>query len=440
MNKKFMNKILSARLAIRKEDAEVLASTDFYYRFDKERDKWSLKDENNESTQENDIVMKDDIAIIKVDGPLSYRSSAESIWWDEDTYDSIERAFSKCLADESVKGIVFDINSPGGEVNGCSDLADKIFNARGSKPYGIVARTGGMMCSAAYWLGSSCEKIYTASNGTLGSIGVLCAFRKFNEQIITETVVVSDLSPDKSPDPNTPEGIALIKKELNDLAEVFIQNVARNRGTTVEDVKMNFGKGGVFIGENAVAAKLADGVMSLDDLCQQMKQGTSINGGAVMATNAKGAEAKDPVDMEAVKAQAVAAYKQRVADIDGVFEGLEVSAEEKAGFVDGDKTVADATAFALVKAKEKIASQAEEIKKITGERDEYKSKAETAEKNAEAGLTDQQKKLIKSGLEHQAAAQNGVTAGAANEQITAEQKHAESVKRAAETYYANKRR
>ena len=63
-----------------------------------------------------------------------------------------------------------------------------------------------------------------------------------------------------------------------------------------------------------------------------------------------------------------------------------------------------------------------------------------AEKNAEAGLTDQQKELIKSGLEQQAAAQNGVTAGAANEKITAEQKHAESVKRAAETYYANKRR
>ena len=429
MNKKFINKILSARLAIRKEDAEVLASTDFSYRFDEERDKWSLKDENNESTQENDIVMKDDIAVIKVDGPLSYRSGADSIWWDEDTYDSIERAFNKCLADES-----------GGEVNGCSDLADKIFNARGSKPYGIVARTGGMMCSAAYWLGSSCEEVYTASSGTLGSIGVLYAFRKINEQIITETVVVSDLSPDKSPDPNTPEGIALIKKELNDLAEVFIRSVARNRGTTVEDVKMNFGKGGVFIGENAVAAKLADGVMSLDDLCRQMKQGTSINGGAVMATNAKVAGTKDPVDMEAVKSQAVADYKQRVADMNGIFEGLDVSAEEMAGFVDSDKTVANATAFALVKAKEKIASQAEELKKVTGERDEYKSKAEAAEKNAEAGLTDQQKELIKSGLEQQAAAQNGVTAGAANEKITAEQKHAESVKRAAETYYANKRR
>ena len=407
MSKKLIkNKILSARLAIRKEDADVLASTDYSYRFDKERDKWSLKDENNESSQENDIVMKDGIAVIKVDGPLSYRSCLESIWWDEDTYDSIERAFKKCLADEDVKGIVFDINSPGGEVNGCADLADKIFNARGSKPYGIVARTGGMMCSAAYWLGSSCEKVYTASNGTLGSIGVLYAFTKIKESILETTVVTSDLSPDKNPDPNDPEGLALIKKELNDLAEVFIQNVARNRGTTVEDVKMNFGRGGVFIGENAVAANLADGVMSLDEICEQMKQETSFNGGAYMATNVKNTEAKsETVDMEAVKAQAVADYKQRVASINGVFEGLDISAEEKNKFIDDEtKTVADATAFALAQAKESI-------KKLSAERDDFKAKAEKAPA-ANENLTDEQKLAIQKGLEAEAAAANKVQGSA----------------------------
>lgn len=428
MNKSvFVNKILSSRLAIRKEDADVLASTDFSYRFDKERDKWSLKDENNESSQENDIVMKDDIAVIKVDGALSYRSGLESIWWDEDTYESIERAFKKCLADDNIKGIVFDINSPGGEVNGCADLADKIFNARGSKPYGIVARTGGMMCSAAYWLGSSCEKVYTASNGTLGSIGALCAFTKIKESILETTVITSDLSPDKNPDPNDPEGLALIKKELNDLAEVFIQNVARNRGTTAEDVKMNFGKGGVFVGENAVAAKLADGVMSLDELCEKMKQGASYNGGAYMATNVKGAEAKsETADMEAVKAQAVAEYKQRVASINGVFEGLDVSAEEKNGFVEDEtKSVADATAFALAKAKEKIKAQSEELAKA-------RSELETA-KEGNAGADDEKARALKA-LEASAAAQNSVHAGS-DEVKDESKKHAEWAAEVSDNFY-----
>ena len=420
-----MNKILSSRLAIRKEDADVLASSDYSYRFDKERDKWSLKDENNESSQENDIVMKGDVAVIKVDGPLSYRSSIESIWWDEDTYDSIERAFKKCLADDSIKGIVFDINSPGGEVNGCADLADKIFNARGSKPYGIVARTGGMMCSAAYWLGSSCEKVYTASNGTLGSIGVLCAFTKIKESVLETTVVTSDLSPDKNPDPNDPEGLALIKKELNDLAEVFVQNVARNRGTTVEDVKMNFGKGGVFIGENAVAARLADGVMSLDELCEKMKEGTSFNGGAAMATNVKGAEGGKPeaVDMDAIRAQAVADYKVRVASIEEVFAGLDISGEEKAGFVDGDKTVAEATAFALAKAKEKIKTQAEEL---------VKTRAELETAKAASSATDEKVRAL-AALEKSAAAQNSVHGG--SDTADESKKHAEWAAEVSNEFY-----
>ena len=409
MNKRtFMNRILSARLAIRKEDADVLASSDFKPLFNENGDYQGVWKSDGEPNQVNNITRRDDgIAVIHVDGALSFRSDLFTAWFGEDTYNSIEAALDECLADDSVKGIVFDINSPGGEVNGCADLAEKIFNARGSKPFGIVARTGGMMCSAAYWLGSACEKIYTASNGTLGSIGVLCAFTKFKQSILETTVVTSDLSPNKAPSPEDSEGLRQIKEELNALAEVFIASVARNRGTTADDVKMNFGKGGVFIGENAVAANLADGVMSLDDVCEEMKkQGTQFNGGASMATNVKGAEAKsETVDMEAVKAQAVADYKQRVASINGVFEGLDISAEEKNKFIDDEtKTVADATAFALAQAKESI-------KKLSAERDDFKAKAEKAPA-ANENLTDEQKLAIQKGLEAEAAAANKVQGSA----------------------------
>lgn len=415
MRKAFVNKILSARLAIRKEDADVLASSDINY-FD-ERGNWkgSRKPDGEIDLVNNITFREDGIAVIHVDGALSYRSDFLSYWFGEDTYNSIEAAFDKCMADDDVKGILFDINSPGGEVGGCADLADKIFNARGSKPYGIVARTGGMMCSAAYWLGSSCEKVFTASNGTLGSIGVLCAFTKIKESILETQVVVSDLSKNKAPNPDDPEGLKLIKEELNSLAEVFIDAVARNRGTTAEDVKQNFGQGGVFIGDKAVAANLADGVMSIDEVCEDMKSnGLNFNGGAAMATNVKGAEGGKPeaVDMEAVKAQAVADYKARVASIEGVFAGMDISAEDKNKFIDDDsKTVADATAFALAKAKEKIAAQAENLKKVAAERDELQAKVNAAPA-ADANLSEAQKLAIRKGLEADSAAANSVQGGA----------------------------
>ena len=412
MSKSFVNKILSARLAIRREDADVLASSDL--RLFDENGNWkgSCKPDGEIDLVNNITLREDGIAVIHVDGALSYRSNFLSYWFGEDTYNSIEAAFDKCMADDDVKGILFDINSPGGEVGGCADLADKIFNARGSKPYGIVARTGGMMCSAAYWLGSSCEKVFTASNGTLGSIGVLCAFTKSDESLLKTTVVVSDLSPDKAPDPEDPQGLKLIKKELNDLAEVFIGAVARNRGTTAEDVRKNYGKGGVFIGEKAVDANLADGVLSIEEVCKNMSNNQT-NGGSEMATTSKGAEAAKPeaVDVDALKAQAVADYKARVASIEEIFAGLDITGEEKASFVDGDKTVAEATTFALSKAKEKISAQGEEIKTISAERDGLKSKIAAAPA-ADANLTDAQKLAIQKGLEAESSAANAIEGGA----------------------------
>lgn len=410
----FLSKFCGSKFAMRSEDASVLASSRLRFSED-EKGRWTFRKADGELNLVNNVTRREDgIAVIHVDGALVYRGDEEAYFWGLDSYNSIEAAFDECLNDDSVLGIVFDINSPGGEVNGCADLGNKIFDARGSKPYGIVARTGGLMCSAAYWLGSSCEKVYCADNGTLGSIGVLCCFTKWSEDIVKTQVVVSDLSENKAPTPDTPEGLAQIKKELNDLAAVFIATVARNRATTYEDVLENYGKGGVFIGKDAVESGLADGVISLDALCEKMTKGSFNNGGAVMATTTKTAEAGNAggADMEAVKAQAIADYKARIASIEGVFAGMDISAEDKNKFIDDDsKTVADATAFALEKAKEKIAAQAEDLKRVTAERDDLQAKVNAAPA-ADANLSEAQKLAIQKGLEADSAAANGVQGSA----------------------------
>lgn len=425
----FLAKFIGTKWAMRSEDASILASSRL--RFTEDEDGWfHFRKESGELDIVNAVEHRDDgIAVIKIDGSLMYRGE-DAFWWGCDSYDSIQAAFDECLADDNVKGIVFDINSPGGEVNGCADLGKRIYEARGKKPYGIVARTGGMMCSAAYWLGSSCEKVYCADNGTLGSIGVLCCFSKWSEDLVKTQVVVSDLSPDKAATPDTPEGLALVKKELNDLASVFIETVARNRGTTYQDVLNNYGKGAVFIGADAVKAGLADGVISLDALCENMTKGSNYNGGAVMATTVKKTEAGSAeVDLEAVKAQAIADYKARVASFEAAFAGVEISAEDKKNFMeDESKTVADANAFALSKAKEQIVSQAKELKKVSAERDEFKAKAETVPSAAS------EKDRAISALEKSASAANSVTPDGEKEETSAS-KHSDWAKEAANKFY-----
>lgn len=98
----------------------------------------------------------------------------------------------------------------------------------------------------------------------MGSIGVVSMFEKDDEDKTIE--IVSSQSPNKRPDINTDEGRAKIQARVDELAEVFIAKVARNRGITVVDVVKNFGVGDVSVGKSAVRSGLADGLASFEGI------------------------------------------------------------------------------------------------------------------------------------------------------------------------------
>ena len=414
---------LTARFAMAQDAVERLASSSLHYTQDEDGWYTALKEDGEPDYRNNVTLHEDGIAVIHIDGPLGYRAIPHG-WWGliGDYYDGIQAAFDDCMANSQVLGIVLDINSPGGVVNGCSDLAEKIFKARGKKIYGVVARTGGQMQSGAYWLASACEKIYASESGIVGSIGTLAQFSKgVEKEVVT---IVSNYSPDKYPNPESKAGADVIRAELDAIAKVFIDTVARNRGYTSEYVMQNFGKGGNFVGQAAVKAGLIDAVMSFEDMCDDMKKITgfsNINNEVVMqnknastAATAAAAEQQNaaPTLSEAeIKAQGVQEYKARAAAVKGIFAGLPVEESKLQEMIDGDKSVADLTAEALGMAKEQMKASAEAA-----------AKAAAAEKPADvtAGMTPEQVAAVKDGLEAQASAQNGIVGGASTPEATAE--------------------
>src|ERR1700676_5415437 len=78
--------------------------------------------------------------------------------------------FRQALEDGNCKAIVFDVDSPGGSVEGVAELASEIFAARKVKP--ITAVFNAMGCSAAYWLASAASEVVCTPSGQCGSIGV----------------------------------------------------------------------------------------------------------------------------------------------------------------------------------------------------------------------------------------------------------------------------
>lgn len=236
----------------------------------------------------NAVSIRDGVAVIKVSGPLFRYANLMIRICGATSYELLAQDFNKAVQSPQIKGILLDIDSPGGEVNGCSELSDMIYQARGTKP--IIAYASGACCSGAYWIASACDKILAADTAILGSIGVVSIFEKDDEDKTIE--IVSSQSPNKRPDINTEEGKAKIQVRVDELAEVFIAKVARNRGISEDDVVNNFGAGDVSVGQHAVRNGLADGLSSFEAIITDLNlmEKTFMNDTIISAEDIKSAE------------------------------------------------------------------------------------------------------------------------------------------------------
>lgn len=210
------------------------------------------------------------VAIIPVCGPLARREDFISWLFGDATYEGIAAQFSQAIADDGVRAIVLDVDSPGGEVAGCSELSDLIFAARGRKP--ITAYVGGYGASAAYWLASAADRIVCSATALLGSIGVRTALVDQSKRDaaagIKRIEIVSSQSPFKVTDPSKQEDLDRVQAQVDALAAVFVDSVARNRGVTPKAVVERYGRGDCLVGKAAVEAGLADAIGTIGDAIQ----------------------------------------------------------------------------------------------------------------------------------------------------------------------------
>jgi len=209
---------------------------------------------------------RDDTGILYVDGPLFKRANLFVELSGATSYEILRRDLQVLMDDPTIRSVMFMIDSPGGEANGCDELAAAIYGFRGQKP--MTAYVSGQACSAAYWIASSADKIVVSDAAVLGSIGVVLGVTDTSgadeRRGVRKVEFVSSQSPGKRPDIATDAGRARIQKMVDDMANVFVSAVARNRKVSAEDVITKFGGGGVEIGAKAVALGMADRVGSIE--------------------------------------------------------------------------------------------------------------------------------------------------------------------------------
>lgn len=206
------------------------------------------------------------VGVIPVTGTLVQKTGTLRPYSGMTGYDSIRAAFLCAMEDPEVSAIVLDIDSPGGEVAGLFDLTDEIAGARGSKP--IWAILDEVAYSAAYALASAADRITVPRTGGTGSIGVVCCHVDLSEALSGAGIKVTFIqsgarkTDGASEKPLSDEALARFQADIDSMAGLFFDTVARNRGISAAAVRDL--EAGTFLGAAGVEQGLADAVMAPD--------------------------------------------------------------------------------------------------------------------------------------------------------------------------------
>lgn len=311
-----------------------------------------------EPFQDPGVEVRDDgVAVVRITGPLEHHAC-----WYSDSYDAICERFDAAL-EAKPKAILLVIDSPGGLVAGCFELATHMRDACAAASVPLYAYAEGMCCSAAYLLACSAQKIGASKSSMVGSIGVIDCLvdaTAIDEmwgvkyRLITSGERKADGNPHKAIDDGA---ILATQQRVDDLAAMFFEWVGEARPALgAEGAKAL--EANVYVGTRAFTAGLLD---ALSDPSVLLDEATSSTESANMKPKA---EDEKPTDDEKKK-------------------------DEESKASDGD----------MYRKLRKMADEGDEdakkmLKKLEGDGDEAKSETDEDEKKAEGDDADAKAKAF----------------------------------------------
>ncbi|WP_294259177.1 S49 family peptidase [uncultured Comamonas sp.] len=238
------------------------------------------------------------VAVISAMGGLVHRTRLEADSSLLIGYNDLAADMEDALAQPEVHAIALVLDSPGGEVSGAFELADRIYAARGRKP--IVAVADGMAASAAYLAASAADEVVLTTTSYVGSIGVVMRHVDYSRALANEGINVSHIfagehKVDGNPYQPLPTSVREhLQADIEGLYQMFVQAVARHRG--MEEQAVRDTRAAVYRGVAGVAARLADRIGTADAVIADLsaRRARSYPAGAGMSSQLQGASMGDP--------------------------------------------------------------------------------------------------------------------------------------------------
>jgi signal peptide peptidase SppA len=208
------------------------------------------------------------VAVISLIGTLVSRSGYLDAASGLQSYGDIGNAIAEAMADPSVRGIILDVDSPGGEVGGLFDLIEQLRPARGTRAKPLWAVANESALSAAYAIASATDRLYVTRTGEVGSIGVVAVHvdesgADAKAGLSWTFVFAGERKVDgNAHEPLSDRARATIKADVDRLYSELCVLIATNRGLSTGTVRAT--DAAIYRGELALRAGLADRVGTLD--------------------------------------------------------------------------------------------------------------------------------------------------------------------------------
>lgn len=218
-----------------------------------------------EEPDEDDSMVVQSTQIIPIHGTIARHS--DSFMSGGCGLDLVHQKMDLAEYDTNVNRVLFDFRTPGGEVTGIPELADRI----ASFPKKTIGYTESECCSAGMWLLSQCDKAYASKSATLGSIGVWTAYLDYSKQMEKDGVQMQAIFAGKYKllgaywKPLTEEETAIVQAGVDKIYAQFRSAVNAIRPVNEDDM----GNGLCFDGEEAAERGMTDGVVSrIEDIIE----------------------------------------------------------------------------------------------------------------------------------------------------------------------------
>ncbi|MBC1456674.1 signal peptide peptidase SppA [Listeria newyorkensis] len=235
------------------------------------------------------------IAVLHIDGAIQDTGSSDSLLGGSEGYNHTDfmDQLEQIREDDTVAGVILNVNSPGGGVVESAQIRDKILQIKKEKTLPVYVSFGSMAASGGYYVSAPADKIFASPETLTGSIGVIMQGYDFSELMkkvgISDNTIKSGEFKDimSSSRPMTAEEKAIMQSMIDDSYGQFVKVVAQGRHMTEAEVR-KIADGRIYDGRQAKANGLIDAFGYEENALDALKKEQDLKGAEVFEYDSSG--------------------------------------------------------------------------------------------------------------------------------------------------------